>query len=141
MTDVDLERFVSAQDQVFAAVRAELAAGRKRTHWMWFVFPQIDGLGTSATARAYAIRSLEEARAYLDHDVLGRRLRECTSLTLQSGVTDAHDIFGSPDDLKFRSSMTLFAIASYRSPPFTDALSVFFAGEDDALTLRRLGEL
>ena len=141
MTDFDLERFVSAQDQVFAMVRSELAAGRKRTHWMWFVFPQIDGLGTSATARAYAIRSVGEARAYLDHAVLGPRLRDCTSLTLGCGVRDACAIFGSPDDLKFRSSMTLFALASDRSPPFTDALSVFFAGEDDALTLRRIGSL
>lgn len=140
MTGFDLERFVTAQDHVIGTVRAELAAGRKRTHWMWFVFPQIDGLGTSATARAYAIRSLAEARAYLDHDLLGPRLRECTSLTLACSVGDAHAIFGSPDDLKFRSSMTLFAVASQRSALFTDALSTFFAGEGDELTLRRLGQ-
>ena len=138
MTDFDLSRFIVAQAHVFDTVHAELAAGRKRTHWMWFVFPQIEGLGTSATARTYAIRSLDEARAYLAHDVLGRRLRDCTLLTLRSGVMDAHAIFGSPDDLKFRSSMTLFAVASQRQAPFTDALSTFFAGEDDALTLRRL---
>lgn len=126
---------------MFDTVRAELAAGRKRTHWMWFVFPQIDGLGASATARAYAIRSLGEARGYLAHEVLGPRLRECTALTLASGVTDAHVLFGSPDDLKFRSSMTLFAVASDRSTPFTEALSVFFAGEDDPRTIERLRAL
>lgn len=141
MTIADLSRFVTAQSGVFEAVRAELAAGRKRTHWMWFVFPQIEGLGASRTARAYAIRSLAEANAYLDHDVLGPRLRDCTSLALGCGVTDAHTLFGSPDDLKFRSSMTLFAVASDRRAPFTDALSAFFAGQDDMLTLQRLARL
>ncbi len=138
MADFDLARFVTVQDQVLEQVRAELAAGRKRTHWMWFVFPQITGLGSSATARTYAIRSLDEATAYLAHDLLGPRLRECTSLTLDCGVSDAHALFGSPDDLKFRSSMTLFTIASQRSAPFTEALATFFDGREDAATLERL---
>ena len=140
MDDVDLDRFTAVQDPVYDAVRAELSAGRKRTHWMWFVFPQIHGLGTSTMARAYAIGSLREARAYLDHDVLGMRLCECTELVLRCGVRDAHRIFGSPDDLKFRSSMTLFAVASRRAPPFTTALSVFFEGGDDAQTIARLDQ-
>ena len=138
MTD-DLARYVAAQDPVLEQVRRELADGRKRTHWMWFVFPQIAGLGSSPTARLYAIRSLDEARAYLAHDPLGPRLRDCTTLALDCGVTDAHALFGSPDDLKFHSSMTLFAAASGRDGPFAEALDVFFGGQEDRATLDRLG--
>ena len=140
MDGFDLARFSSAQDPVYDAVVAELTAGRKRTHWMWFIFPQIRGLGTSPTAQTYAIRSLAEARAYLDDHVLGHRLRECTTLVLACGVTDTHRIFGSPDDLKFHSSMTLFATASRHAVPFTTALSVFCGGKEDAATIKRLRE-
>jgi uncharacterized protein (DUF1810 family) len=140
MNDVDLERFVAAQNPIYHEVRAELAAGHKRTHWMWFVFPQIAGLGTSQFARTYAIGSLTEARAYLDHHLLGARLRECTGLTLSCGITDAHRIFGSPDDLKFRSSMTLFSVATAGAAPFSTALDAFFEGEPDARTIALLRE-
>ena len=110
----NLDRFVQAQDPVLAQVRAELWAGHKRTHWMWFVFPQLAGLGRSDTARYYALASLEEARAYLAHPLLGPRLIECTNLVNAVEGRSAHQIFGSPDDLKFHSSMTLFASRSTR---------------------------
>src|SRR5580692_6153851 len=105
----DLERFVTAQAPVIDRVRAELRAGSKRSHWMWFVFPQIAGLGSSAMAQRYAIASLDEAGAYLAHPVLGPRLRDCTALALDVAGRTAHQIFGNPDDLKFHSSLTLFA--------------------------------
>jgi uncharacterized protein (DUF1810 family) len=133
-----LDRFVAAQSPVIDRVRAELRAGRKRSHWMWFVFPQIAGLGRSPTAMHYAITSLDEARAYLAHPVLGERLRECTRLVLDVEGKSAHDIFGSPDDLKFHSSMTLFARAAPLETLFTDALEKYFAGQPDTATLARL---
>jgi uncharacterized protein (DUF1810 family) len=108
----DLERFVSAQAPVFASVLAELQAGRKRTHWMWFVFPQLRGLGRSSTAIFYGISSLDEARAYLAHPILGPRLELCTGTVLQCEQGSLHKIFASPDDMKFQSSMTLFALAA-----------------------------
>jgi uncharacterized protein (DUF1810 family) len=129
----DLERFVAAQDAVMANVRAELAAGAKRSHWMWFVFPQAAGLGFSTMAERYAIRSRAEARAYLAHPVLGPRLRECTGLVLDVKNRDAHAIFGSPDDLKFRSAMTLFAAEG--ETLCRQALDAFFAGKQDVRTL------
>lgn len=133
MTDpYDLERFVAAQAPVFERVRAELRNGRKTSHWMWFVFPQIAGLGTSAMSRRYAIGSLEEARAYLDHPVLGRRLRDCVALVLSHRDRSAHAIFGSPDDSKLRSSLTLFAAAAPEEAEFASALSHFFGGPDEA---------
>lgn len=135
--DEDLQRFVDAQARVIDRVRAELKAGIKKSHWMWFVFPQIKGLGHSETARRYAIHSLDEARAYIVHPVLGPRLRECTRLVLATSGKDAAAIFGAPDDLKFRSSMTLFARAS-SEPLFRQALDRFFGGEDDPETLKRL---
>jgi uncharacterized protein (DUF1810 family) len=135
---LDLKRFVEAQDPVFDAVRAELAAGRKRTHWMWFVFPQIAGLGRSPMAQAYAIGSIEEAGAYLAHPVLGARLRECVRLVNAVPDRSAHDIFGSPDDMKFRSCLTLFREAG-GGADFEAALSRFFVGEADPATLRLLG--
>ncbi len=105
----DLERFVKAQAPVFETVLGELRAGRKRTHWMWFIFPQLRGLGHSPTAQFYGISSVDEARAYLAHGVLGSRLDQCTRIVLTSEAPSLHALFGSPDDLKFRSCMTLFA--------------------------------
>src|ERR1700749_4476066 len=139
MADFDLDRFVRAQDPVIAAVRAELAHARKRTHWMWFVFPQIAGLGFSATARRYAIGTLDEAKAYAAHPGLGPRLTECTALVPRAQDRPVDDIFGSPDDLKFHSSMTLFARAAPNMPEFRAALQKYFAGEEDAATLSKLG--
>ena len=131
----DLERYVRAQQPVFAQVCAELADGRKQSHWMWFIFPQLRGLGSSPMAQRYAIGSLAEARAYLDHPLLGERLRTCTQLVNRTEGRNARAIFGSPDDLKFRSSMTLFARATAGdSEPFSAALAKYFAGEEDPLT-------
>lgn len=118
----NLNRFIEAQDAVYETVTAELKAGRKRTHWMWFVFPQAAGLGQSPMSRKYAIGSADEARAYLAHPVLGQRLRECTQLVLDIQGRTLHDIFGSPDDLKFRSSMTLFSGVAPSKQPFQTAL-------------------
>ncbi|MCG2593966.1 DUF1810 domain-containing protein [Ramlibacter sp. XY19] len=133
-----LERFVRAQEPVYAAVRAELAAGRKRSHWMWFVFPQLRGLGVSSTAQHYGITSLEEARAYLAHPVLGPRLRECVALMLAVEKRSAHDILGSPDDLKFRSCLTLFAQAAPEEHAFAEALEKYYEGVPDERTLAAL---
>jgi uncharacterized protein (DUF1810 family) len=126
----NLQRFLDAQHPIYGQVRDELMAGRKETHWMWFVFPQIKGLGTSATARKYAIQSIDEAKAYLNHPLLGFRLRECTQLVNAVSGRPIEDIFGFPDHLKFHSSMTLFAKASRGEAVFTAALDKFFNGED-----------
>jgi len=134
----DLQRFVDAQATVIDRVRAELARGRKRSHWMWFIFPQIAGLGFSAMAQRYAIGSLDEARAYLNHPVLGPRLEDCTRLVLAADGSTASDIFGWPDDMKFRSSMTLFAQAAPDRPVFAEALRKYFDDEPDPETLKRL---
>lgn len=131
----DLARFVAAQDDCYAQALAELCAGRKASHWMWFVFPQFDGLGFSAMSRRYAIRSLDEARAYLDHELLGARLLECTAAVNRLEGRSAHAIFGSPDDMKFRSSMTLFELAAGPGSPFAAALDKYFAGGRDPRTL------
>jgi len=135
----DLQRFVSAQQGVYEQARAELREGMKRSHWMWFVFPQVRGLGSSAMSRRYAIASLEEAAAYLEHPVLGPRLRECTALVLQAEGRSIDRIFGSPDDMKFRSCMTLFDRAD-RAPEriFGAALQKYFGGATDPQTLERL---
>jgi len=133
----NLHRFVESQAAVMDTVRAELAAGRKRSHWMWFVFPQIAGLGTSPMSQAYAISSADEARAYLAHPLLGQRLRECTELVLLVEGRSAHAIFGSPDDMKFRSSMTLFGAVSGEEV-FLLALDRYFDGKVDDVTLRVL---
>jgi uncharacterized protein (DUF1810 family) len=130
----DLARFVEAQASVYEAVTAELAAGRKRSHWMWFVFPQLRGLGSSPMAQHYAIASLDEAGAYLAHPLLGARLRQCTGLVLDVRGRGVHDIFGSPDDMKFRSCMTLFMQASGEAP-FREALRRFFDGRPDQRTI------
>ncbi|WIW43393.1 DUF1810 domain-containing protein [Bradyrhizobium sp. 62B] len=141
MTDpFDLERFVRAQDPVFRAVEGELARGRKQTHWMWFVFPQIAGLGFSAMSQRYAIGSRAEAEAYLAHPVLGARLVECTGLILAVEGRSINAILGAPDDAKFRSSMTLFGAVSDQ-PIFGDALARYFAGERDSATLEILARL
>jgi uncharacterized protein (DUF1810 family) len=131
----DLERFVAAQDSVIDRVRAELRRGRKTSHWMWFVFPQIAGLGSSPTARAYALSGVDEARAYLAHPVLGPRLVECTELVAAVQDRTASEIFGYPDDLKLRSSMTLFARAAPDTAVFSDVLDRYFDGEPDPRTL------
>ena len=130
-----LERFVEAQaNGVYAQALAELRAGRKTSHWMWFIFPQVAGLGSSPTSRFYAIGSLGEARAYLEHHMLGPRLVECARAVLGHRDRTAHQVFGSPDDAKLRSSMTLFALAADAEPVFQEVLDVFFAGEQDTRT-------
>ena len=131
----DLERFVAAQALVYPAVVDELANGRKRTHWMWFVFPQIVGLGSSPTAIRYAIRSLDEAAAYLAHPLLGPRLIECTNLVNAVGGRSVHDIFGYPDDLKFHSSITLFSLLDPTPDVFANALVKYFDGHPDPRTV------
>ena len=134
----DLQRFVTAQDPVYARVTAELRNGRKQSHWMWFVFPQIAGLGHSAMARRYAISSLQEAEAYSKHPILGPRLWDCTQLVLQVEGRSAYQILGSPDDMKFHSCMTLFSRAAPEEPLFRDALEKYFEGAQDIATLQRL---
>lgn len=141
MTDpFDLERFVQAQNPVYRDVQGELARGRKQSHWMWFVFPQIAGLGLSAMSQRYAIGSRAEAAAYLAHPVLGARLIECTKLVLAVQGRSINAILGAPDDAKFRSSMTLFGAVS-DDPVFDQALARYFAGERDSATLDILARL
>ena len=131
----DLDRFVRAQADCYAAALAELRRGRKRTHWMWFVFPQMRGLGVTATSEYYGISGLPEARAYLAHPVLGPRLRDCTAAVLGlTGVT-LRGLFGTPDDLKFRSSMTLFSRADEPDSVFAAALGTCCGGHEDPATL------
>ena len=134
----NLSRFLSAQAPVIEQVREELRGGRKRSHWMWFVFPQIAGLGLSATAQHFAIASLDEARAYLAHDILGPRLRECTALVVAVEGRAIGEIFAAPDDLKFHSSMTLFVRAAPEQPVFREALGKYFGGVGDRATLERI---
>jgi len=134
----DLERFVAAQEPVIERVRAELRAGRKASHWMWFVFPQIAGLGRSETARFYAIRSLEEAAAYLAHPILGQRLVECTRLMNAVKGSTAEQVLGHVDALKFHSCMTLFVAVDAQQPDFAEALRRYFGGTLDRGTLDRI---
>jgi uncharacterized protein (DUF1810 family) len=136
-----LSRFVEAQDPVIDQVREELRAGRKCSHWMWYVFPQISGLGYSAMARRYAISSRAEAEAYLRHPVLGPRLIECAELVTRVEGQSATQILGTPDDMKFHSSMTLFALVQPDEPAFKTALSKYFAGAPDARTVERLSQV
>jgi uncharacterized protein (DUF1810 family) len=133
-----LQRFVDAQNGVIERVCSELRSGRKRSHWMWFIFPQISGLGSSMTAQRFAISSLAEATAYLDHPVLGPRLKACTELVNAIEGRPIEDVFGYPDYLKFHSSITLFARAGPGEPSFQAALDKFYGGKLDALTLDRL---
>jgi uncharacterized protein (DUF1810 family) len=134
----DLERFVTAQAPVYAAVCDELADGRKASHWMWFVFPQLRALGRSATAKFFGIESLDEARAYAAHPLLGARLRECAQRVLDVQGRSAHQIFGSPDDLKLCSCMTLFEAAAPAEPVFAQVLERYFDGVRDLATLELL---
>ena len=133
-----LHRFVDAQNGIYGQVCAELRAGRKASHWMWFIFPQLAGLGHSQMARRFAISSLAEARAYLNHPLLGARLRECTRLVTSIEGRTVEQIFGNPDDLKFRSSMTLFSSAAADNDVFLEGLSKYFGGEPDRRTIELL---
>src|SRR5689334_16545308 len=132
----NLQRFIAAQDGIYSDALAEIAAGRKRSHWMWFVFPQFAGLGTSPTSQHFAIRSLAEARAYLNHPILGPRLQQCTEALLAVQNRSAREIMGSPDDLKLRSSATLFAAISPAGSVFHRLLERYFAGVPDERTLQ-----
>jgi uncharacterized protein (DUF1810 family) len=134
----NLQRFVNAQQSIYDDACRELREGRKRSHWMWFVFPQIEGLGHSALAREYAISSLEEAEAYLRHPVLGFRLEHCARLVAAINGRPIEDIFGYPDYMKFRSSMTLFSYASRGEEIFSECLQKYFGGEPDPATLAKL---
>jgi uncharacterized protein (DUF1810 family) len=136
----DLQRFVEAQDPVIDQVKTELRSGRKRSHWMWFVFPQLSGLGSSQMAQRYAIASREEAEVYLAHPILGPRLRECTELVTAVDGRSANEVFGSPDDLKFRSSMTLFDAVADDPGPFRTALERYYDGAPDPKTLELLAD-
>ncbi len=136
MTDeYNLQRFPEAQDHVYDAVLDELRAGRKSSHWIWFIFPQITGLGRSGMAQTFAMTSLEEAKAYLQHPLLGPRLRECTQLVLKVEGRSAEQIFGYPDNLKFRSCLTLLMTATTDNKVFKDALLKYFEGKPEQLTL------
>lgn len=134
----NLQRFVNAQCDDYEDVCAELRAGIKTSHWMWYIFPQVKGLGRSATSDRFAISSLDEAKAYLQHPVLGQRLRECTQLVNRVEGRSLREIFGSPDHLKFRSCMTLFFVATTENHLFLDALRKYCDGESDPATLRLL---
>ena len=133
-----LQRFLEAQEGIYHAVLRELRSGQKRTHWMWFIFPQVDGLGMSETSRYYAIKSLAEAQAYLSHPILGVRLRECASILLTLEGRTAHAIFGSPDDRKLQSCMTLFLSTSGESELFGSVLEKYYNGNKDSRTLEIL---
>lgn len=132
---IDLSRFVDAQAEVYDAALSELRAGRKKSHWMWFIFPQLAGLGSSETSRFYAIKSIREAEAYMRHPTLGPRLIECTEALLEFHDRSARDIFGSPDDMKLRSCMTLFASITPRGFVFDMVIDRYFNGERDSKTL------
>jgi len=136
--EFDLERFVQAQDRVYDNAVAELRAGHKRSHWMWFIFPQIAGLGSSEKAQRYAITSGDEAAAYLAHPLLGRRLRECAAIVQALDAESAHAVFSHPDDLKFHSSMTLFADVAPDEAVFQACIDKFFDGEPDPQTMALL---
>ena len=134
----DLTRFLTAQDLVIGQALQELRAGRKRSHWMWFIFPQLTGLGSSTRAQFYAISGQAEALAYLAHPILGPRLLECTRAVNAVQNSSAYEILGSPDDLKFRSSITLFNLVAPHAPEFSQALTQFFEGKGDPLTIQKL---
>ena len=135
MNEYDLQRFVDAQDRVWDTVRAELKAGKKRTHWMWFVFPQLAGLGLSATAQHFAIADITEATLYLEHEILGPRLLQAAKLVAKVEGKSAGEIFGYPDDLKLHSSITLFAEAAPGTEVFGKVLDKYFSGKPDEQTL------
>ncbi len=137
----DLSRFTPAQERIYDRVLAELRSGQKRTHWMWYIFPQIDGLGHSTTTKHYAIKSIEEARQYLNHPVLGTRLLECAEAVLAVEGRSVSEIFGYPDDLKLKSSMTLFETVADKRSVFVRVLDKYFHGERDVRTLHLLERL
>ncbi len=137
----DLSRFVKAQEYDYAQALREIRAGRKRSHWMWYIFPQIQGLGFSSTAQYYAIRDLNEAKAYLAHPVLGARLKEISSALLELEGLSAHEIFGYPDDLKLRSCMTLFRMADLNCEIFEQVLEKYYDGEPDRRTVELAAKL
>ena len=137
----NLRRFVQAQEPIYTNVLSELRSGSKRTHWMWFIFPQMAGLGHSSTAKHYAIQGREEAQHYLTHPILGKRLLECAATVLRSTGRSAGEIFGSPDDVKLRSSMTLFAALPAADAVFAAVLDKYFAGKPDPRTLALLGKV
>jgi uncharacterized protein (DUF1810 family) len=136
--DYNLDRFIDAQAEVYSRALSEIKSGRKTSHWMWFIFPQIKGLGQSDIAKHYSIKNLDEATAYLNHPVLGRRLVEISTALLEIDGKSSNQIFGSPDDLKLRSSMTLFSNVTHTNPVFDEVLSVYFNGQPDKLTLQIL---
>ena len=132
---MSLQRFIDAQQSDYETALSEIKRGRKQSHWMWYIFPQIQGLGFSTTSKLYAIKNLKEAQAYLNHPLLGKRLKEITDALINLPSNDAHEIFGSPDDVKLKSSMTLFASLPDADSIFESALKKFFKGEKDAKTL------
>ena len=136
----DLSRFLKAQEQDYERALREIRSGRKRSHWMWYIFPQIQGLGFSPTAQYYAIRDLQEARDYLAHPVLGARLKEISAALLDLDGLSASEIFGYPDDLKLRSSMTLFRMADLNEPVFLEVLEKYYDGKPDARTVELVGK-
>lgn len=141
MTDsdpFDLDRFIAAQAGTYETALREITGGRKTSHWIWFIFPQLSGLGRSTMAQHYGLASLEEARAYLGHPILGTRLRQCIEALCHLEHLSAHDVFGSPDDIKLRSCLTLFALAAPEEPLFDAALARYFHGERDPVTISRL---
>jgi len=135
----DLSRFLQAQEDDYEQALSEIASGRNRSHWMWYIFPQIDGLAFSSTSKRYSIKSLDEARAYLDHPILGPRLRECAEAVVRLEGRSAREIFGSPDDLKLRSCATLFACVSPPGSVFDRLLTKYYQGRRDDKTLHLLG--
>ena len=135
-----LDRFVKAQNNQYSTALAEIKSGRKRSHWMWFIFPQYDGLGFSEVSRFYAIKSVEEARAYLNHPILGHRLIEISTALLSIPEKNANNVFGTPDDMKLKSSMTLFASIAEADPCFKKVLDAYFQGKMDEKTLKLLKE-
>ncbi|MFD2874128.1 DUF1810 domain-containing protein [Mucilaginibacter ximonensis] len=137
----DLQRFIDAQESSYADALAEIKHGRKRSHWMWFIFPQLQGLGFSEMSKRYAIKNLDEAEAYINHPILGQRLIEICAELLSLETNSAYQVFGSPDDLKLRSSMTLFASLPDAYPVFKSVLDKFFEGAMDKATLHLLGEI
>jgi uncharacterized protein (DUF1810 family) len=140
MKESTLKRFIDAQESSYAIALSEIKSGRKRSHWMWYVFPQIKGLGFSETSMFYAIKDIEEAEAFLQHPILGHRLIEISKELLKLESNNAHQILGSPDDVKLHSSMTLFSSVPGASPVFEDVLRKFFNGEKDNKTLQILGD-
>jgi uncharacterized protein (DUF1810 family) len=136
----NLERFVTAQKSVYSTVIEELESGRKISHWMWFIFPQIEGLGRTQMAKLYAIKSLDEAKAYVSHPLLGKRLQECINLVLDIDGKSANAVFGYPDDLKFKSSMTLFLVAVPHIDLFQRAINKYYDGQRDQVTIQILND-